>query len=71
MGSVYGLFQLNTVTFDISKSLAPDVLNTGLINALRYGLLANVRAPLLEHAVPPQKKKVYLILISSTFFLWL
>ncbi|VDD93753.1 unnamed protein product [Enterobius vermicularis] len=49
--------KLNTVTFDISKSLAPDVLNTGLINALRYGLLANVRAPLLEHAVPPQKKK--------------
>uniref|UniRef100_A0A9J2PXP6 Membrane-associated protein n=1 Tax=Ascaris lumbricoides TaxID=6252 RepID=A0A9J2PXP6_ASCLU len=48
---------LNRVSFGISKSLAPDALNGDLINATRYALLSNTRAPLLEHASTEQQKK--------------
>uniref|UniRef100_F1KVQ6 Uncharacterized protein n=1 Tax=Ascaris suum TaxID=6253 RepID=F1KVQ6_ASCSU len=48
---------LNRVSFGISKSLAPDALNGDLINATRYALLSNTRAPLLEHASTGQQKK--------------
>lgn len=50
--------KLNDVTFHISHSFAPNVINGVVINATRYALLSNVRAPLLEDGVSPQEKKI-------------
>ncbi|VDM13047.1 unnamed protein product, partial [Wuchereria bancrofti] len=48
--------KLNTITFDISKSLAPNALNADEINAARYVLLSNTRDPLLEIGISIEQK---------------
>lgn len=50
--------QLNEVTFHLSHSFAPNVLNGVLINGTRYAIMSNVRAPILEDGVSPQEKMV-------------
>ncbi|KJH50091.1 prenyltransferase and squalene oxidase repeat-containing domain protein [Dictyocaulus viviparus] len=49
--------KLNTVTFYLSSSKAPNVLSGDKINATRYILLSNTKAPLLEEYFPEDKKK--------------
>ncbi|VDM58244.1 unnamed protein product, partial [Angiostrongylus costaricensis] len=49
--------KLNMVTFFLSPSKAPNVLNGDKINATRYILLSNTKAPLLENSFPEDKKK--------------
>uniref|UniRef100_A0A0K0DLJ9 Protein PBN1 n=1 Tax=Angiostrongylus cantonensis TaxID=6313 RepID=A0A0K0DLJ9_ANGCA len=52
-----GWKKLNMVTFFLSPSKAPNVLNGDKINATRYILLSNTKAPLLEDSFPEDKKK--------------
>ncbi|VBB27329.1 unnamed protein product [Acanthocheilonema viteae] len=49
--------ELNTITFGISKSLAPNALNADEINATRYILLSNMRDPLLELGISKEQKE--------------
>ncbi|KAK6111239.1 hypothetical protein QQG55_42875 [Brugia pahangi] len=49
--------KLNTITFDISKSLAPNALNANEINAARYVLLSNMRDPILEIGISIEQKE--------------
>ncbi|KAJ1368176.1 hypothetical protein KIN20_029254 [Parelaphostrongylus tenuis] len=49
--------KLNMVSFFLSPSKAPNVLNGDKINATRYILLSNIKAPLLEESIPEDKKK--------------
>ncbi|CAG9535226.1 unnamed protein product [Cercopithifilaria johnstoni] len=49
--------KLNTITFGISKSLAPNALNADEINATRYVLLSNMRDPLLELGISKEQKE--------------
>ncbi|KAK6058175.1 hypothetical protein COOONC_04259 [Cooperia oncophora] len=48
---------LNAATFYLSPSKAPKVLNGDQINATRYILMSNVKAPLLEESFPEDKRK--------------
>ncbi|GMT24201.1 hypothetical protein PFISCL1PPCAC_15498, partial [Pristionchus fissidentatus] len=50
--------KLNEVIFHLSHSFAPNVLNGVLINATRYAIMSNVRAPLLEEGVSPQEQRI-------------
>ncbi|GMS95772.1 hypothetical protein PENTCL1PPCAC_17947 [Pristionchus entomophagus] len=50
--------KLNEVTFHLSHSFAPNVLNGVVINATRYAIMSNVRAPLLEDGVSPQERMI-------------
>ena len=43
--------------FYMSPSLAPGALNMALINATRYALLSNERAPLHEHGVTVERRR--------------
>uniref|UniRef100_A0A0R3S6M0 GPI inositol-deacylase n=1 Tax=Elaeophora elaphi TaxID=1147741 RepID=A0A0R3S6M0_9BILA len=49
--------KLNTITFGISKSLAPNALNADEINTTRYILLSNMRDPLLELGSSKEQKE--------------
>ncbi|CAJ0604168.1 unnamed protein product [Cylicocyclus nassatus] len=49
--------KLNSPTFYLSLSKAPNVLNGAQINATKYILLSNTKAPLLEEAFPEDKRK--------------
>ncbi|EYC06118.1 hypothetical protein Y032_0078g1201 [Ancylostoma ceylanicum] len=49
--------KLNMVTFYLSPSKAPNVLNGGQINATKYILMSNTKAPLLEESFPEDKRK--------------
>lgn len=53
-----GLLQLNAVSFSISHSRAPSVLNGVLINATRYALVSNVKALLIQEEVTEKERKV-------------
>ncbi|WKY08050.1 hypothetical protein Q1695_007502 [Nippostrongylus brasiliensis] len=50
-------WKLNAATFYLSPSKAPKVLNGDKINATRYILMSNVKAPLLELSFPEDKRK--------------
>uniref|UniRef100_A0A914VT87 Transmembrane protein n=1 Tax=Plectus sambesii TaxID=2011161 RepID=A0A914VT87_9BILA len=49
---------LNDAVFGISLSLAPDALNADLINATRYAVMTNSRAPLVEDGVSDEDRKL-------------
>ncbi|KAK6019336.1 prenyltransferase and squalene oxidase repeat-containing domain protein [Ostertagia ostertagi] len=49
--------KLNAASFYLSPSKAPNVLNGDRINATRYILMSNVKAPLLEESFPEDKRK--------------
>ncbi|VDM69912.1 unnamed protein product, partial [Strongylus vulgaris] len=49
--------KLNVPTFYLSPSKAPNVLNGAHINATKYILLSNTKAPLLEESIPEDKRK--------------
>uniref|UniRef100_W6NAH6 Uncharacterized protein n=1 Tax=Haemonchus contortus TaxID=6289 RepID=W6NAH6_HAECO len=49
--------KLNAASFYLSLSKAPNVLNGDRINATRYILMSNVKAPLLEYSFPEDKRK--------------
>ncbi|GMR48087.1 hypothetical protein PMAYCL1PPCAC_18282 [Pristionchus mayeri] len=50
--------KLNEVTFHLSHSFAHNVLNGVVINATRYAIMSNVRAPILEDGVSPQERMI-------------
>lgn len=52
------ILKLNAANFYLSPSKAPNVLNGDKINATRYILMSNVKAPLLEVSFPEDKRKV-------------
>jgi hypothetical protein len=52
----YFISQLWHPGFFISHSRAPDTLNTRLINATRYAVLSNARAPLHEWGVTDERR---------------
>lgn len=56
------------VTFYLSPSKAPNVLNGGQINATKYILMSNTKAPLLEESFPEDKRKVetFLLIFGDT-----
>ncbi|KAK6746598.1 hypothetical protein RB195_000086 [Necator americanus] len=49
--------KLNMVSFYLSPSKAPNVLNGDQINATKYILMSNTKAPLLEESIPEDKRK--------------
>lgn len=61
--------QLNEVTFHLSHSFAPNVLNGVLINGTRYAIMSNVRAPILEDGVSPQEKMVSIAIVGPFYLI--